>query len=118
METPRGGGLADFEQQVPVIAVAAAAPQHRPDVAVDRFDFSEGDFLVAVVQDASQMSQQQGAELLKGRQPLPAQGEKPVGEEAEGRTLVGVAPELGELFLEQISLGQAAIEREQVAEGL
>jgi len=73
---------------------------------------------VAVVQDAVQMSCQHPAELLEGGQPLPAEGEEPVGEEAAGCPLVGVGPELGQLLLEQIGLGQAAIEGEQVAEGL
>ena len=35
-----------------MIAVAPAAPQHRSDVAVDRFDFPKGDLFVAVVEDA------------------------------------------------------------------
>src|SRR5258706_13633546 len=64
------------------------------------------------------MPHQQRAQLLERWQPLPAEGQQPVDEEAVRRALVGVSPELGELFLEQIRLGQAAIEYEQVAERL
>jgi len=100
-----------------VIAVIATAPEHGPDVGVDRFDFPEGDLLVAVVQDAGQMPHQQRAQLLERRQSLPPEREEPVGEEAVGRALLGVSPELGELLLEQIRLGLAAVESEQAAEG-
>src|SRR5215471_11122544 len=116
-KTARRGGLADFEEQVLVIAIPATPPEHRADVAVDRFHFAEGNLLVTVVQDPGQMAHQQGAELLEGRQPLPPQGEEPVGEEAIRRGLVGVGPELGELFLEQVGLGQTPVEGEQAAEG-
>src|SRR5262249_34825513 len=67
-KTARRGGLADFEEQVLVIAIPATPPEHRADVAVDRFHFAEGDLLVTVVQDPGQMAHQQGAELLEGRQ--------------------------------------------------
>ena len=82
-----------------MIPIAPAPPQHGPDVAVDGFDFPEGDLLATVVQDAVQMPRQQAAELLEGRQPLPAQGEEPVGEEAVSGPLVGVGPELGPVAL-------------------
>src|SRR5215831_8760481 len=72
-KTARRGGLADFEEQVLVIAIPATPPEHRADVAVDRFHFAEGNLLVTVVQDPGQMAHQQGAELLEGRQPLPPQ---------------------------------------------
>src|SRR3990172_832141 len=118
MEAAAGGGLLDFEEEVFVVPVAPAPTQHRTDVAVDRFDFPEGDLLVAVVQDAVQMARQHPAELLEGRQPLPAESEEPVGEEAARRPLVGVGPELGQLLLEEVGLRQAAIEGKEVAEGL
>jgi hypothetical protein len=89
-----------------VIAVAPAPPQHRVDVAVDRFDFPERHLLVVLVQDAGQMAHQERGKLLECRQPLPAEHEEPVGEEALRRALIGVAPELSELLLEQIGLGQ------------
>src|SRR3972149_1579429 len=72
MEAAAGGGLLDFEEEVFVVPVAPAPTQHRADVAVDRFDFPEGDLLVAVVQDAVQMARQHSAELLGGRPPPPA----------------------------------------------
>src|SRR5262245_41886035 len=62
------------------------------------------------------MAHQQGAELVEGRQPRPPQGEEPVGEEAI-RGLVGVGPEPGKLFLEQVGRGQTPVEGEQAAEG-
>ncbi len=79
-----------------MIPVAPPAPQHRPDVAVDRFDFPEGDLLVAVVQDTVQRLHQQPGELLDGAQPLPLQNEEPLGEEAARRALVGVTRELSQ----------------------
>jgi hypothetical protein len=45
--------------------ITVVPPKHRADVAIDRFDFPEGDILVAVFQDAGQMAHQQGAELLE-----------------------------------------------------
>lgn len=42
------------------------------------------DLLVAVVDETLEMAQQ-AAELLEGRQPLPAQGAEPGGQEAAGR---------------------------------
>ncbi len=78
-----------------MIPIAAAPPQHRPDVAVDGLDFPDGDLLMAVVEDAVEMADEQEPELLKGGQPLPAEGEKPVRQEATRRRLVGVTPELG-----------------------
>ena len=57
-----------------MIAAPPAAPEHRPDVPVDRLDDADGDLLVAVAQDALEMAGDQTAELLEGRQPLPAQG--------------------------------------------
>ena len=101
-----------------MIAIAAAAPEDGPDVAVDRLHRPEGDLLVAVVEDAVEMPDEQEPELLEGGQALPAQGQEPVGEEAVRRALVGVAPELRELLLEQVGLGQAVVEREEVAQGL
>lgn len=64
------------------------------------------------------MPRQHPAELLEGRQPLPPEGEEPVGEEAAGCPLVGVGPELGQLLLEQVGFGQPAVEGEEVAQGL
>jgi hypothetical protein len=60
-----------------VIPVAAAAPKHRSDVAVDGLDDAEGDLLVAVVQDPLKMAGEQAAELLEGGQSLPAQRPQP-----------------------------------------
>ena len=48
-----------------MILVTPAAPQHRADVAVDRLDFPERDLLMAVVEDAIEMSDEQL--LHKGR---------------------------------------------------
>src|SRR2546427_7992424 len=92
-----GGRPLDLEEQVLVIAVPPAASQHRPDVAVDRLDLPEGDRLVAVADDAVQVAGEQLAELLEGRQALPAQGLEPVGEKAAGRPPPGVHPEGGEV---------------------
>jgi hypothetical protein len=78
-----------------VIPVAPPPSEHRPDIAVDGFDFPEGTLLVTIVQDAGQMSHQQGAELLGRRQALPAESKQPIGQEAVGRRLVRVRPELG-----------------------
>ena len=100
-----------------MIAVAPPPPKHGPNVAVDRFDFAERNLLVAVVQDARQMPHEQRTDFLKRGQALPAEGEEPVGKEAIGGGLVGVASELGELLLEQVRCGQAAVEREQTTEG-
>ena len=101
-----------------MVPVAAAAAQHRPDVAVDRLHDAEGDLLVAVVEDALEMAREQATELLEGRQPLPAQGPQPIGQEPAGGSLVGVGPELGQLLLEEIRLGQPAGEGKELAERL
>src|SRR5438128_1958258 len=101
-----------------MILVAPAPPQYRADVPVDRLDDTEGDLLVAVVQKALEMAGEEAAELLEGRQSLPAQGPEPGGQEPAGGALVGIRPELRELLLEQIRLGQAAVEGEELAEGL
>src|SRR6516165_3584848 len=92
--------------------------QHRPDVPVDGLDGAEGDLLVAVVEDPVEMPRQQPAELLEGRQPLPAQGAQPGGQEPRGPALVGVGPELGELVAEQVGLGEPAVESKELAERL
>lgn len=57
-----------------MVPTPPAAPQHRPDVAVDRLDLAEGDRFVAVADEAVQVAGEQLAELLEGRQALPAQG--------------------------------------------
>jgi len=101
-----------------VIAVPTAAPQHRPDVTVDGLDGAEGDRLVAVVEDPLEMAREQRAQLAEGGQPLPPQGLQPAGQEAPGRAGVAVAPELGQLLLEEVRLGQAPVEGEEVPEGL
>src|SRR5262249_4986216 len=106
------------EEQVFVISVTAPAAQHRADVPVDRLHLPEGDLLVAVVQEPVQMPGEQPAELLEGRQPLPAQGAEPGGQEAPRPALVGVAPQLAELVSEEVGLGQPPVEGEELAEGL
>ncbi len=70
--------------------------------------------LMASVEVASE----QPAELLESRQALPAQGPKPGGERPPGRPFVGGRPQVGELLIEQIGLGLAAVEGEELAEGL
>src|SRR5207249_7371653 len=95
-----GGRPLDLEEQVLEIAVASTAPEHGADVAVDGFDGSEGNLLVAVVEEAVEMPGEEPTELLEGRQPLPPQGPEPGGEETPRGSLVGVGPQLGELLLE------------------
>ena len=66
-----------FEDQVFVVTVATPAANEGAEVAVDGLDDAEGDLPVAVVQDAFEMTGEQATELLKGGQPLPAQGVEP-----------------------------------------
>ena len=98
MTVTGGGGPLHLQEQVLVIAVTPAPAEHGTDVGVDGLDGSEGDLLVAVVEDTVEVSGEKPTQLLEGRQALPAQGLEPVGEKAAGRALVGVGPEAGELL--------------------
>ena len=69
MTVTRGGGPLNLEEEVRVIPVAPGAPQHGPDVAVDRLDLAERDRLVAVADDAVQVAGEQAAEPQKKTRP-------------------------------------------------
>src|SRR5437899_2772101 len=92
-----GGGPLHLQEQVLVIAVTPAPAEHGTDVGVDGLDGSEGDLLVAVVEDTVEVSGEKPTQLLEGRQALPAQGLEPRGEESSSRPFVGVRPQVGEL---------------------
>ena len=101
-----------------MIAVAPTATEHRPDVAVDGLDFAERDLDVAVGQDAVEVPAQELGDLVEGRQPLPAQGANPGGQEAPRGPLVDVVPEVGQLLLEEMRFGQATVEGQELADVL
>lgn len=99
-----------------MITVPPAPAEHGPEVAVDRLHHPEGDLLVAVAQDPVQVAGQEPAELAEGRQPLPAQGPEPALQEPPGGPLVGGGPEAGQLLLQEVGLGQPAVEGEALPE--
>src|SRR3989442_56950 len=111
---PLGGSLLDLEQEVLVISIPTAAPEHGADVAVDGLDRAERDLLMAVGEDAVEMPQQELGDLAERWQALPPEGAEPGREEALRRPLIGVVPEMGELLLEQVGFGEAAVERQQL----
>jgi len=67
----------DLEEQVLAVAVPTTAANHRADVAVDGFDFPEQGLDVAVGQDAIEVATEELGDLVKGREPLPAQAPAP-----------------------------------------
>src|SRR3989338_6716489 len=109
-----GGGLLHLEQEILVIPIPAAAPEHGADVAVDGLDRAERDLLVAVGEDTVEVSQQELGDLAEGRQALPPERAEPRREKAPGGPLIGVVPEMGELLLEQVGFGEAPVERQQL----
>src|SRR3989338_2120209 len=111
---PLGRSLLDLEQEVLVIPIPAAAPEHGADVAVDGLDRAELDLLVAVGEDTVEVSQQELGDLAEGRQALPPERAEPRREKAPGGPLIGVVPEMGELLLEQVGFGEAPVERQQL----
>src|SRR5712692_6682471 len=96
-----------------MVAIPTAAAKHRPDVAVDRFNLAERHLDVTVGQDAVEVTTEQLGDLVESRQPLPPQGTDPGGQKSPRRAFVRVVPEVGELLLEQMRFGEAAIEGEQ-----
>lgn len=105
-----------------MVAVAAAAPDQGPEVAVDRLHHTEGDLVAAVVQDAVDVVVDRPGELLEGRQPLPTEAEQPLDEEARRRSLVGAvalcywhAERAAAAGGETISLGQIPVFQKELA---
>lgn len=64
------------------------------------------------------MAQEQAGELLEGREPLPAEGVDPGGEEAPRRPLVGIRPQALQHLSEFVGLRQAPVHGEELPEGL
>ena len=112
-----GRGPLHLEEQVRVIPVPPTSAKHGADVPVDGLDHPEGDLHVAIGQDAIQVGQEQLRQLLEGGEPLPPEGQEPGGQEAASVRLVRVRPELRQLIPEQVRLGQAAVDREEVRSG-
>src|SRR3972149_2064245 len=109
-----GGGLLHLEQEILVIPIPAAAPEHGADVAVDGLDRAERDLLVAVGEDTVEVSQQELGDLAEGRQALPPERAGPRREKGPGGPLIGVVPEMGGLLLGQAGFGEAPVERQQL----
>ena len=79
-----------------MVAISTAAAQHRPDVAVDRFHLAERDLDVAIGEDAFEVTTEELGDLVKGREPLPAQRPHPGGQKPPRGAFVGVVPEAPE----------------------
>ena len=75
-----------------MIAVAATATEHRPDVVVGGLDLAERDLDVAVGQDAVKVPPQELSDLVEGRQRSPVQRADPGGQQAPRGSLVGCNP--------------------------
>ncbi len=101
-----------------MIPVASASAEHGAEVAADGLDHPEGNLLVAVAQDSVQVAREQLPPLLEGGQPLSAQSLEPGRQEPAGDALVGVGPEVPELFFEHVGFSQAPVDGEERAEGL
>lgn len=113
LEPPGDGSPLNFEEQVFVIPIPSTPAQHRSDVAVDRLDLPEGDFLVAVGEDAVEMPEEQAANLLERRQPLPPKRPQPGSQEPPGRPFIGVVPEVGQLLFREVGRRESASENQQ-----
>lgn len=98
----------DLEDQVLVVLVSPTAPDDASDVAVDRFDDSETDTMLAVFDDPDEVPFEGPDELLKRGKALPANRLLPSEEEVHGRALVAVGPESFDALLEVVPRGQAA----------
>src|SRR5712692_7712405 len=96
-----------------MVAVPTTAAKHRPDVPVDRLHLPEGDLDVAIGEDAVEVTTEELGDLVKGREPLPAQRPHPGGQKAPRRAFVGVVPKVPELLLEQMAFGEPPVEGEK-----
>jgi hypothetical protein len=74
----------DLKDQVLVILVPATSADEAAQVAVDGFDDTEWDLLLAVGEEGLEVLEECEGDLLEGREPLPAQALDPVVEERIG----------------------------------
>ncbi len=99
---PRGAGLDDLELHVLLVPVAVGPAYRVSGLEIGGFDVPQGHLLVAEGEDAVPVTLDQLHEPPVGGHPLPFELSLPVFPKLLRTTLVAIAPQPPEGFLEQV----------------